>query len=243
MLHITALTQPPETITNLLIRICEAINLPLHASSCYEQFSGAGGLGPYLAQLYTMMSQSTGDMQAWCYYQFNFCTSPPVIQINESDWFSPKPERGVPPQPSGETINVLHLSDWHLDPRYDIGSEANCTNNLCCRPDSINTVLSTDYTNASVPASRFGSIFCDTPADLAISAFAEMHNFVDMSDISFSIFTGDIVSHDPFDQLSRAYVEYEEEVTYQTFQAWLGNIVTQLVSSADLAFVCHPWQP
>jgi sphingomyelin phosphodiesterase len=243
VMHIVALTQCPETITNLLIRLCESLNFPLIASSCYEQFSGAGGLGPYFAQLFTKMSQSTGDMQALCYYQFNVCTSPPVIQINESDWFSPKPEGGIPPEPSGETINVLHLSDWHLDPRYDIGSEANCTNSLCCRPYSINTALATDYTNASVFASRFGSLLCDSPADLAISVFTEMHDFVNMSDISFSIFTGDIVSHDPIDQLSRAYVEYEEAVTYQTFQAWLGNIVTPLVSSADLACVCHPWQP
>jgi len=178
-------------------------------------------------------------MQAWCYYQFNVCTSPPLIQINESDWFSPKPEGGVPPQPSGETINVLHLSDWHLDPRYDIGSEENCTNALCCRADSINTALATDYTNASVLASRFGSLLCDTPADLALSVFTEMPNFVDMSDISFSIFTGDIVSHDLVNQLSREYVEYEEEVTYQTFQAWLGDIVNLLASIVDIAFVCN----
>jgi len=183
------------------------------------------------------MSQTTGDMQAWCYYQFNVCDAPPLIQINESDWFSPKPEGGVAPQPSGETINVLHLSDWHLDPRYDIGSEANCTSALCCRPDSINTVLGTGSSNASVLASRFGSLLCDTPADLALSVFTEMPNFVNMSDISFSIFTGDIVSHDLVDQLSRAYVEYEEVVSFQTFQAWLGNIVTLLLSSTDLAFI------
>lgn len=224
-MHIAALTQPPETITNLLILVCEAFKLPLVASSCFEEFSGAGGLGPYFAQLFAKMSQVTGDMQAWCYYQFKVCNSPPVIQINESDWFSPKPEGGVPPKPSGETINVLHLSDWHLDSRYDIGSEANCTEALCCRPFSTNNVLSTDYTNASVLASRFGSLLCDSTADLAISVFTAMPNFVDMSDISFSIFTGDIVSHDPIDQLSRAYVEYEEVVTYQTFRAWLGNIV------------------
>ena len=239
VMHITALMQPPETVTSLLILVCEALDLPLVASSCYEEFSGAGGFGPYLAQLYQKMSQSTGDMQAWCYYTFNVCTAPPVIQINESDWFSPKPDGGTPPQPSGEIINVLHLSDWHLDPRYDIGSEANCTNALCCRPYSLNSDLFTDYANASLPASRFGNLLCDTPADLGISVFTDMPNFVNMSDISFAIFTGDIVSHDPVDQLSRAYVEYEEEITYQTFKAWLGNIVTWIVSNADLACVRH----
>lgn len=50
-----------------------------------------------------------------------------------------------------------------------------------------------------------------------------MDQFVNRSSIDFTIFTGDIVSHDNDDQLSRAYVEYEEMVTYQTFKAQMGN--------------------
>ena len=224
-MHIAAITQPVENVTNLLIQACEQFKFSIFAASCYEEFSGIGGLGPYWAQLFAKMSQATGDMQAFCYYSYDVCDAPPVIEINEDDWFSPKPSGLVAPEPSGETINVLHLSDWHLDSRYDIGSEANCSGSLCCRPYSVNPTLNTNYTNPSVPASRFGNLFCDSPADLAISVFSEMPNFVNMSGISFSIFTGDIVSHDNDDQLSRAYVEYEETVTYQTFKAHLGNIV------------------
>ena len=77
--------------------------------------------------------------------------------------------------------------------------------------------------NASVPASRFGYLYCDSPPDLALSAFSTMDQFVDRSSIKFTIFTGDIVGHDNDDQLSRAYVEYEETVTYQTFKAQMGN--------------------
>ena len=113
-------------------------------------------------------------------------------------------------------MNVLHLSDWHLDPRYDIGSEANCTTYLCCRPYATNGDLSTTAANASVPASRFGThsvlpeisrlmilgyLYCDSPPDLALSSFTSMPNFFDLSNISFSIFTGDIVSHDNDDQV------------------------------------------
>lgn len=122
-----------------------------------------------------------------------------------------------------KTINVLHLSDWHIDPRYDIGSEGNCTQYLCCRPYSTNTDLSTTSANASIPASRFGSLYCDTPADLALSAFSTMDQFVKRSSINFTIFTGDIVSHDHTDQLSRDYVEYEEQITFETFKAQMGN--------------------
>jgi sphingomyelin phosphodiesterase len=225
-MHIAAITQPLQTITDLLIRACEQFKLSIYAATCEEEYSGIGGTGPYLAQLFAQMSQATGDMQAFCYYNYYVCDEPPVIQINESEWFGPKPSGLVAPPSSGETINVLHLTDWHLDPRYDIGSEANCSEYLCCRPYSTNTALNTDYTNASFPASRFGYLYCDTPADLGVSLFTEMPNFINVSDITFTIFTGDIVTHDNDDQLSQAYVEFEEEICYNTFKAHLGTIVS-----------------
>ena len=225
LMHFAALTQPVETVTNLLIRACNQFPaIEIFAASCESEYSGIGGEGPYYAQLFASMSQATGDMQAWCFYHYEVCAAPPVILINETQWFTPKPVAAAP-TPSGETINVLHLTDWHIDPRYDIGSEANCSQYLCCRPYSTNTHLETGYTNASVPASRFGYLYCDSPADLALSVFSEMPSFVNMSNIAFSIFTGDIVSHDNDDQLSQAYVEYSEQITYQTFKAHLGNIV------------------
>lgn len=118
------------------------------------------------------------------------------------------------------------ISKNRLDIRYDIGSEGNCSQHLCCRSYNTNTGLGTTSANASLPASRFGEFKCDSPPDLALSVFSEMPNFINLDDISFSIFTGDIVSHDDDDQLSLAYVAYEEEVTYQTFKANLGNIVS-----------------
>ena len=179
-------------------------------------------------QVYASMTSSTGDFAAWCHFSFSVCSQPPVIQINESQWFSPKPEGLVAPPPSGEVINVIHLSDSHLDSRYDIGSEANCSAGQCCRPFSRNTALHTDWTNASLPASRFGEYLCDSPPDLLISTFVNMPKLINMSTISFAIFTGDVVSHDPADQLSGVYNSYEEEVTYLTFKAGLGGIVRLL---------------
>ena len=136
-MHLAALTQPVSTVTNLLIQVCEATGFSIYATSCYEEFSGIGGLGPYWAQLFAKMSLATGDFQAFCAYQFDVCDPPANIEIDESQYFSPKPESAnVGPEPSGELFNVLHLSDWHLDPRYDIGSEADCSQYLCCRPYS-----------------------------------------------------------------------------------------------------------
>ena len=51
-----------------------------------------------------------------------------------------------------------------------------------------------------------------------------MDKFFSRKDLAFTIFTGDIVSHDNSDQLSRGYIEYEERITYQTFKTQMGNV-------------------
>lgn len=40
---------------------------------------------------------------------------------------------------------------------------------------------------------------------------------------SFTIFSGDLTSHDNDNQLSRAYVEYVENTVYQLFKEYLGG--------------------
>ncbi|KAI9844047.1 MAG: hypothetical protein M1838_002338 [Thelocarpon superellum] len=225
VMHLAALTQPVATVTNLLIRACNTFKFSISAATCESEFGGVGHLGPYWAQLLAQMSLATGDMHAFCHYRYKVCDTPPVIEIDESAWFGPQPaNKTTAPPPSGKTVNVLHLSDWHLDSRYDIGSEANCSQSMCCRPYSTNKDYKTDAMNPAVPASRFGYFECDAPADLTLSVFDAMPQLVNMSTIAFSIFTGDIVSHDNDDQLSRAYVEYEENATYATFKAGLGKI-------------------
>jgi sphingomyelin phosphodiesterase len=49
------------------------------------------------------MSVATGDMQGWCYYQWDVCDRPDTIAIDESAYFKPKPDNLIAaPQPSGE---------------------------------------------------------------------------------------------------------------------------------------------
>jgi hypothetical protein len=71
-----------------------------------------------------------------------------------------------------------------------------------------------------------------------------MPKLIDMSEVSFAIFTGDVVSHDPADQLSQAYDSYEEEVTYQTFKAGLGGIVSSPLRKrdADSSLFTRRWE-
>ena len=94
IMHLVAITQPVDVVVNLLIRTCEAgisLQNEMTGESCYDAYSGIGGLGPYLAQMLAQMSLATGDMRAWCYYKADVCDAPPAIAINETQYFKPKP--------------------------------------------------------------------------------------------------------------------------------------------------------
>ena len=45
VMHVAAITQPVSTITSLLIRVCDAEQYEISASSCEQEYSGRGGCG------------------------------------------------------------------------------------------------------------------------------------------------------------------------------------------------------
>ena len=115
------------------------------------------------------------NYQALCENFFNMCPTPATLPLSLTGWFAkPKPSPLPPPKtPSGKRLNVLHLSDFHLDPSeldyclrhlvsfgsifllgYATGAEANCTTGLCCRANNVNT----NSLNKTIsPAPRFGA--------------------------------------------------------------------------------------
>jgi hypothetical protein len=150
----------------------------------------------------------------------DYCPEPKADPLNLDGWFSkPKPANAVAPPPSGKTVKVLHVSDFHLDPRYKTGSESDCSQYLCCRSFSNNT----HSLNKTIdPAPRYGAFYCDTPMDLAgatVEAIPEMLG----TDFAFTLFTGDLTSHDNDNQLSEEYVEYEMDVIYGFMKEKFGN--------------------
>jgi sphingomyelin phosphodiesterase len=111
-MQLAALTQPESMITDLLIRTCNHFDLTVAASTCESELSSFGGLGPYWAQLFQKMTLETGDIQAFCHYTYSYCDAPPVIEIDESMWFNPKPEsQKTAPAPSG--IHSLYWWFYH----------------------------------------------------------------------------------------------------------------------------------
>ena len=106
-MHLAAITQPVSVVVNLMIRACETfpdVYDSIYAATCYEEYSGIGGTGPYLAQLFAKMSMATGDMQGYCYYNWYTCSQPATIAINETAYFKPKPANmTTAPPPSSKS--------------------------------------------------------------------------------------------------------------------------------------------
>lgn len=147
-----------------------------------------------IGAIFPAMDMQGTDGQTLCAFMFGTCDLPAPPQFDISTMCKgvakPAPKRLT----SGrrEPLKVLHISDYHLDQRYVVGSEADCGGALCCRVFP--------YTNVSTPivepASLFGNYQCDTPEALATSLFRQLPNATNLSwsDFSFGIFTGNPLS-------------------------------------------------
>ncbi|KAF2771440.1 Metallo-dependent phosphatase [Teratosphaeria nubilosa] len=154
---------------------------------------------------------------------FELCPlpAPPKLDLQTLFKNTTKPAPKSLPRNGREPLKVLHFSDYHLDLRYVVGSEADCTSPVCCRVYP--------YSNASVPveesASLFGNYLCDTPEALATSVFRAVPKVTgfDVDEFAFGIYTGDLVSHDLW-ELTKEYVLAEELSSYQQFFNGLGGV-------------------
>ena len=92
---------------------------------------------------------------------------------------------------------------------YTNGAEANCTSGLCCRANNVNHA---SPNHVSFPAPRYGSYLCDSSYSLMLAAMESIPVLTGTQHTGFdwTVYTGDLVSHDPDNQLSRDYVKYTE---------------------------------
>ncbi|KAH9964118.1 Metallo-dependent phosphatase [Russula dissimulans] len=212
----------PEQGPAFFVFLCQELELLF---VCEKEFS-ATTYGSVLTQIFAKANVRGYDGQ--------MCPRPALPPLNLTGWFSkPKPDPlPSPRKPSGKLLKVLHLSDFHIDPRYATGSEANCTSSPCCRSNSVNA-QSPNHT--ALPAPRFGSFDCDTPLSLAaavLEATPELTGTVDTG-FDFSIYTGDVVSHDPENQLSRDYVMLTEDVAYGLLKRISGGPLYPVLGNHD----------
>ncbi|KIJ54050.1 hypothetical protein M422DRAFT_73723 [Sphaerobolus stellatus SS14] len=210
----------PAQVPTLAVNLCNHFEL---SSTCGDTYSILG-LGSVITQVVANADIGGYDGQLFCQNFFSACPLPPTSPLNLTGWFkSPKPNPlPAPKKPSGQRLKVLHLSDFHLDPRYATGAEGNCTSGTCCRDNNPNTA----FPDApSFPAPRFGTFKCDTPYALALSALQAIPVLAgtEKTGFAFTVYTGDLVSHDPDNQLSRDYIRYTETVLYDLFKRQLGS--------------------
>ena len=84
-------------------------------------------------------------------------------------------------------LKMLHLSDYHLDLWYTVGSNSLCNEPVCCRSTSYGSNRSAGFWSET-------EYFCETPQTFIRTAnrqIADRHQ-----DIDFIIWTGDNVPHD-----------------------------------------------
>jgi sphingomyelin phosphodiesterase len=142
----------PEQGPAFTVFLCQQFKLSTSCNTTY----GATTYGSVLTQVFANADVSDYDGKMICQNILGgACPLPPTPPLNLTGWFAkPKPSPLPPPkQPSGKRLKVLHLSDFHIDPRYATGSEANCTSGLCCRSNNMNTG---SPNKTLIPAPRYG---------------------------------------------------------------------------------------
>ncbi|KAN0131836.1 Metallo-dependent phosphatase-like protein [Lactarius tabidus] len=211
----------PEQGPAFTVFLCQQFKLSTSCNTTY----GATTYGSVLTQVFANADVSGYDGKMICQNILGgACPLPPTPPLNLTGWFAKSKPSPLPPpkQQSGKRLKVLHLSDFHIDPRYATGSEANCTSGLCCRSNNQNTG---SPNKTLVPAPRYGWFTCDTPFSLAAAALEAIPVLTgtENTGFDFTVYTGDLVSHDSENQLSRDYVMYTETVLYDLFKSMLGS--------------------
>ena len=197
----------PSEVPEAMVGLCQKYQFASNAS-CEESYA-ADTFGAIWTQVLAFADVSGLDGRYICNsISKTFCPLPTTQPLNTTGLFpKPKPANATVPKASGKRVKVLHLSDFHIDPRYSAGAEANCSTSFCCRTNVYASGLGKGQ--ISLPAPLYGSFKCDTPYYLALAILQAIGPLTgtqkDKDDIAWTIYTGDLVSHDPQTQLSRAY--------------------------------------
>ncbi|CAG8956934.1 hypothetical protein HYFRA_00011984 [Hymenoscyphus fraxineus] len=222
----------PTYIPDAMVSLCQSTGWGT-TKSCQTSYN-ATNFGAIWTQILALADVNGLDGRYICSsLSSTFCPAPALTPLNTTGLFpKPKPLDLYVPEPSGERVKVIHLSDFHLDPRYQVASEANCSSSMCCRYSG-----STGTSQAVFPAPLYGAYKCDTPYYLGLAALQSIASLTGTgttkSNAAWSIYTGDLVSHDPENEMSQAYVEYTETSIYSMFKSYLEGPVFPVLGNHD----------
>ncbi len=141
----------PSHVPAAMISLCQSTGFASN-SSCAASYSGSV-FGAIWTQVLAYADVTGLDGRYICNSLSNaFCPVPTTSPLNITGLFpKPKPANARAPKASGKRVKVLHISDFHLDPRYQVASEANCSSGLCCRYSAAAT------SQAVFPAPLYGA--------------------------------------------------------------------------------------
>ncbi|KAF8966380.1 hypothetical protein BGZ46_000371 [Entomortierella lignicola] len=162
-----------------------------------------------------------GDAKEICFQLAGICPAP-SISSGTLTFPKPRPANAVAPAPSGNQVDVLHLSDWHVDELYAPGTEAACNSPLCCR---VSTQTSTNITRA---ASSWGDYNCDSPVKLGQDLLKYLPS---VANPNFAILTGDVPPHDVWLETSSSVLPIESDA--YTIMASIGTTIYPTVGNHE----------
>lgn len=224
----------PTWVPDAMISLCQKFQFKSYAS-CESEFA-ASIFGATWTQVLAYADVQGLDGDYICqFFNDSSCEEPKTSPLDKTNLFpKPKPANTRAPDPSGERIKVLHLSDLHLDPRYSVNAEANCSSNMCCRENKYNSQF---QDQVLMPASAYGEYSCDTPYDLILAALESIGPLTGTgkngNPLAWTLYTGDLVSHEPENQLSREYVEYAETSIFSLLKSYLTGPVFPVLGNHD----------
>ncbi|CAH1175864.1 unnamed protein product [Phaedon cochleariae] len=107
---------------------------------------------------------------------------------------------------NAKRLKILHLSDFHITPDYEIGGISNCGYPTCCKKGLGNPI-------GSKPAGVWGDYECDVPPWMFGTTLD--HIKYAHKDIDIVYFTGDIIDHTVW----QASKEQNSRLIYYTYKA------------------------
>ncbi|KAJ5050724.1 uncharacterized protein L3040_002597 [Drepanopeziza brunnea f. sp. 'multigermtubi'] len=221
----------PTYVPEAMISLCQATGFQSNVT-CKANYS-PGAYGAIWTQVLALANVPGLDGRYICSsLSTTFCPAPSTSPLNTTNLFpKPKPANATAPRASGTRVKVLHLSDFHLDPRYQVASEANCSSGLCCRYSAAGT------SPVIFPAPLYGAYKCDTPYYLGLAALQSMGAMTGTGTThaspAWTIYTGDLVSHDRQSEMSREYVEYTETSIYGMLKSYIKGPVFPVLGNHD----------
>ncbi|KAG0380984.1 hypothetical protein BGX24_001693 [Mortierella sp. AD032] len=177
--------------------------------------------GPVLLDSLLKADLTGGDGKEICFQVLGVCPSPSVSS-GTLTFPKPRPANPTVRAASGTHVDILHLSDWHVDEQYVAGSEAACNRPLCCRK------YSDSPATANRSASSWGDYNCDSPVKLGQSLLKYVPT---IAQPSFAILTGDVPPHDVWSETQNTVVG--EEANAYGIMASLGATIYPTIGNHE----------